>query len=44
MGTHPLEFTKRVQEFVAKRMQEEAIKRMFEDMGNALDRATKAWK
>jgi hypothetical protein len=44
MGTHPLEFHQRVQDFVRDRLNEDSIKRMFEDMGNALNRATQAWK
>ncbi len=44
MGAHPIEFHQRVQEVVRDRLHEAAIQRMFEDMGNALNRATKAWK
>jgi hypothetical protein len=44
LGTHPLEFSQHVQEVVRQRLQEDAIKRMFEDMGSALDKATKQWR
>jgi hypothetical protein len=44
LGTHPLEFSQRVQEVVHQRLQEAAIKRMFEDMGSALTTATKQWR
>ena len=44
LGTHPLEFSQRVQEVVRQRLQEAAIKRMFEDMGSALTAATKQWR
>jgi DNA repair exonuclease SbcCD ATPase subunit len=44
LGTHPLEFSQRVQEVVSQRLQEAAIKRMFEDMGSALTAATKQWR
>jgi len=43
LGTHPLEFSQRVQDFVRERLHETAIQRMFKDMGDALTRATKAW-
>jgi hypothetical protein len=43
LGTHPLEFSQRAQEVARQRLQEDAIKRMFEDMGNALTTATKQW-
>jgi hypothetical protein len=43
LGTHPLEFSQRVQEVVRQRLQEAAIKSMFEDMGSALTAATKQW-
>jgi len=43
LGTHPLEFSQRVQEFVRTRLNEAAIQKMFEDMGTALNEATKAW-
>jgi len=43
LGTHPLEFSQRVQDFTRERLSEKAIKRMFKDMGDALTKATKAW-
>ncbi|MGQ9494167.1 MAG: hypothetical protein ACUVR2_10465 [Anaerolineae bacterium] len=43
LGTHPLEFSQRIQDIVRKHLNETAIQRMFEDMGNALTQATKAW-
>ncbi len=43
LGTHPLEFSQRVQDFAGDRLSEKAIKRMFKDMGDALTKATKAW-
>jgi len=43
LGTHPLEFSQRVREIVEGRLNQAAIQRMFEDMGNALNKATKAW-
>jgi hypothetical protein len=43
LGTHPLEFSQRIQEVVHQRLQEDAIKCMFEDMGSALTTATKQW-
>jgi DNA repair exonuclease SbcCD ATPase subunit len=43
LGTHPLEFSKRVQGVVQERLSEAAIQSMFEDMGQALNTATKAW-
>ena len=44
LGTHPLEFSQRVREIIGQQFQENAIKRMFEDMGNALTLATKQWR
>jgi predicted nucleic acid-binding Zn-ribbon protein len=44
LGTHPLEFSQRVQEVVRQRLQEAPIKSMFEDMGSALTKATKQWR
>jgi len=43
LGTHPLAFSQRVQEFTQERLNETAIQRMFKDMGDALNKATKAW-
>jgi len=43
LGTHPLEFSQRVQGVIQERLSEGAIQKMFEDMGEALNKATKAW-
>jgi len=43
LGTHPLEFSHRVQDFTQERLGETEIQEMFEDMGDALNEATKAW-
>jgi chromosome segregation ATPase len=43
LGLHPLEFSQRVQELLQQRLNEASIQRMFEDMGEALNQATKAW-
>jgi hypothetical protein len=43
LGTHPLEFSQRVQSVIQERLSEAAIQKMFEDMGEALNKATKAW-
>ncbi len=43
LGTHPLEFSKQVQSVIQERLSNAAIQKMFEDMGEALNRATKAW-
>jgi hypothetical protein len=44
LGTHPLEFNQRIEDIVQARINEAAIQKMFEDMGDALTRATKAWR
>jgi hypothetical protein len=44
LGTHPLEFEGRIREYLPQRLSEPAIEKMFEDMGNALTQATKAWR
>jgi predicted nucleic acid-binding Zn-ribbon protein len=44
LGTHPLEFNQRIQEVVQEQINEADIQKMFDDMGNALTRATKAWR
>lgn len=44
LGTHPLEFNKRIQIIVQERINEDAIQKMFDEMGAALTRATKAWR
>jgi chromosome segregation ATPase len=43
LGLHPLEFSQRVLEFMQQRLNSAAIQRVFEDMGGALNQATKAW-
>ena len=43
LGTHPMEFSQRVQGVIQERLSEGAIQKMFEDMGEALNKATKAW-
>ena len=43
LGTHPLEFSQRVEDFTRERLSEKAIKLMFKNMGDALTKATKAW-
>jgi chromosome segregation ATPase len=44
LGTHPLEFNRRVSNIVQQHINEEDIQKMFDDMGLALSRATKAWR
>ncbi|MGC8786439.1 MAG: hypothetical protein ACP5Q1_03335, partial [Anaerolineae bacterium] len=44
LGAHPLEFSQRIKEVVQQKLNEPAIQKMFEDMGNALTEATKAWR
>lgn len=44
LGANPLEFSQRVQEFATSRLHEPAIQKMFDDMGEALTAATKAWR
>jgi chromosome segregation ATPase len=44
LGTHPLEFNRRIQDIVQERINEAGIEKMFDDMGKALNRATKAWR
>lgn len=43
LGAHPLEFSQRIKEIVQQKLNEAAIQKMFEDMGNALTEATKSW-
>lgn len=43
LGAHPLEFSQRIKEVVQQKLNDAAIQKMFEDMGNALTEATKAW-
>jgi chromosome segregation ATPase len=44
LGTHPLEFNRRVRNIVQEHINEEDIQKMFDDMGVALSQATKAWR
>ena len=44
LGTHPLEFSQKVQEAVRSRLTTTQIQRMFEEMGAALTAATKQWR
>jgi chromosome segregation ATPase len=44
LGTHPLEFNRRVSSIVQQHINEEDIQKMFDDMGLALSQATKAWR
>ncbi len=44
LGTHPLEFNRRIQTIVQERINEDAIQKMFDQMGAALTSATKAWR
>lgn len=44
LGAHPLEFSQNVQSFISGRLQDKAIQAMFEELGAALNRATRAWK
>jgi len=44
LGTHPVEFDQRIREIMPKRLSEAAIQKMFDDMGSALNQATKAWR
>jgi chromosome segregation ATPase len=43
LGTHPVEFEQRISAIVPQRLGEASIQKMFDDMGEALTRATKAW-
>jgi chromosome segregation ATPase len=44
LGTHPLEFNRRVSNIVEEHINEEDIQKMFDDMGQALSQAAKAWR
>jgi len=44
LGTHPMEFERRISAVVPNELGETAIQKMFEDMGSALSKATKAWQ
>lgn len=43
LGTHPAEFSRRVQGLLGGHLTEQAIAAMFERMGDALTQATRAW-
>ncbi len=43
MGSNPLEFVRIVQQSISARLTNEVIKTFFEGMGEALNKATKAW-
>jgi DNA repair exonuclease SbcCD ATPase subunit len=44
MGSHPIEFGKVVETYVSQRLTDESIQYLFESMGEALSKATAAWK
>ncbi len=44
MGTHPLEFSQIVKRYIQERLTDANIQRLFEEMGEALNKATSAWK
>ncbi len=44
LGTHPVEFEQRISAIVPQRLGEASIQKMFDAMGEALNRATKAWR
>ena len=44
LGTHPLEFNRRIQAVVQEHINEDDIQKMFDDMGDALAKATSAWR
>ncbi len=43
LGTHPAEFSRRVHSAIEGRLGDKAIAGMFDSMGDALTKATKAW-
>ncbi len=43
LGKNPLEFSRTVRAVIQNRLTDQAIASMFETMGDALTRATKAW-
>jgi len=43
MGTHPLEFSRIVDAYIKRQLTDENIENLFENMGEALNQATKAW-
>jgi len=44
MGTHPLEFSQIVKRYIQERLTDANIQRLFEEMGEALNKATSTWK
>lgn len=44
LGTHPMEFERRISAIVPEQLGEKAIQTMFEDMGSALSEATESWQ
>jgi hypothetical protein len=44
LGTHPVEFDRRIREIMPQRLSEATIQKMFDDMGSALTQAAKAWR
>ncbi|MHB0857464.1 MAG: hypothetical protein ACYC5M_07810 [Anaerolineae bacterium] len=44
MGANPMEFSTIVQKFISERLTNQSIEALFETMGEALNRATDAWK
>lgn len=44
MGAHPLEFSRTVDAYIKQRLTDAKIQDLFEQMGNALNQATAAWK
>ncbi len=43
LGTHPVEFEQRISAIVPQHLDKASIQKMFDGMGEALTRATKAW-
>lgn len=43
MGTHPLEFSRTVDAYIKEHLTDEKIQGLFEQMGQALSKATAAW-
>jgi predicted nucleic acid-binding Zn-ribbon protein len=43
MGTHPLKFSRIVDRYIKSRLADEQIESFFQELGQALNRATEAW-
>lgn len=43
MGTNPLEFSRIIKTYISDRLTDANIQGLFETMGAALNKATKAW-